>query len=162
MRFGLGLGMRAQAQETDVDRFTGIEREADGLQIEDQLEEAGHGHQAHEVQPIAHCHCRSDQPFASTNGTGQQDSSRSNHSDQISEVLGGWLGKVADLPGVLHFIPLAFHSTCFRQSRHSRSITCLLVHDVEQRLFFQITPEVPNKQASCAGLEIKCVVGRVG
>ena len=56
------------------------------------------------------------------------------------------------------------HLARARQEKAAKrpSIPDLLVNDVEQRLAFQIAPEVLHEQASCAGFEIKCVVGRVG
>ena len=90
---------RPEAQESPVNGLSRVERVADAFQVEDQLQDDGNGHHAHDRSPILHGGRRPREPLPAADTCGQQNRARPDHAPDIAEVDRWRRRQVIDLPG---------------------------------------------------------------
>ena len=100
---GVGHGPEArsgpEAHEAGDDRFPGVERVADGLEIEDELQRDGHRRDPKQAGAVPH-RCRGPhQPFPAADRGGQQNGAGADDAEQVPGGEGRRCGQFARFPG---------------------------------------------------------------
>ena len=93
-------GSGAESHDSTVYRFTCVEGVAGGFEIKKDLQNDGDCGDPEDRSPILNCGCWTHEPFPTPDGSGEQNSARPHHPEEIAWSERGRLRKRVTLPSV--------------------------------------------------------------